>query len=614
MGLRCFLFSSDGGSAETIGQVLASLDVQGDVCADAVAAAEKIAHESFQIVIIDWDMQPEAELLLTTARERKASERPITLAIVTDDLGVPKALQAGANSILRRPLAVAQIKDTLTTARDLVRARREPSPAALSAKAAAGTSAPAPLPPMAPKTENTLRAGEFLQSAPVAPGGSFVTESDVPNPLEHPSNTPIDPLKDLEPVAASVAEKAVPLSTPASDEPRGLEWYLKRKGVTRPTAPAAPAPPRGDTPELLGFDQSPAAPKPTPRDTPPAESEQSKEAELFAYIEGNRPGDETPRKGFHIGKGAIFTAFVLASIAIAAAPQAPWHPQMRTFWSHEQRKLHAWLNPQPVTTQPSPAAHESFSRPGDEYKLPAAEAIPDATTDPSQIQVLPVVDPTAKKPTPDTTNPDSNAAQPAPADPSQAGPIEVKEAPVPQTTPEATPSAVAPTGSSAGSTTPVSAPGHAEAQSPAQPPISLSPAPVPRVQAPPRQPNMPGNIPQSIRSQMAPNTPDPGGFKRPDAALPAIEPVPVPENVERSLLIEQPPVQYPSAARGQQGTVVLQVLIGRDGIVQDAKFLQGSLAFARDAIDGVKKWKFKPYLMNGRPVSVQTTVSVSFKP
>ena len=51
-----------------------------------------------------------------------------------------------------------------------------------------------------------------------------------------------------------------------------------------------------------------------------------------------------------------------------------------------------------------------------------------------------------------------------------------------------------------------------------------------------------------------------------------------------------------------------------DGTVQDAKFLQGSLAFARTAIDGVKQWKFKPYIMNGRPVSVQTTMTMGFKP
>jgi periplasmic protein TonB len=113
---------------------------------------------------------------------------------------------------------------------------------------------------------------------------------------------------------------------------------------------------------------------------------------------------------------------------------------------------------------------------------------------------------------------------------------------------------------------------------------------------------------------MAALTPEASGNKPVDAAMPAIEPVDVPELTERALLTEQPPMSYPANARGQQGTVILQVLIGRDGAVQDAKFVQGSLAFARPAIDGVKQWKFKPYAMNGRAVSVQTTLTVKFKP
>ena len=80
------------------------------------------------------------------------------------------------------------------------------------------------------------------------------------------------------------------------------------------------------------------------------------------------------------------------------------------------------------------------------------------------------------------------------------------------------------------------------------------------------------------------------------------------------MLSDQPALPYPANAKGQQGTVILQVLVGRDGTVQDAKFLQGSLAFARAAIDGVKLWKFKPYTMNGHPVSVQTLMTISFKP
>ena len=70
----------------------------------------------------------------------------------------------------------------------------------------------------------------------------------------------------------------------------------------------------------------------------------------------------------------------------------------------------------------------------------------------------------------------------------------------------------------------------------------------------------------------------------------------------------------PGTAKGQQGSVILQVLIARDGSVEDAKFMQGSLAFARAATDAVKQWRFKPYKLNGRPVSTRTVLTLTFKP
>ena len=96
----------------------------------------------------------------------------------------------------------------------------------------------------------------------------------------------------------------------------------------------------------------------------------------------------------------------------------------------------------------------------------------------------------------------------------------------------------------------------------------------------------------------------------------SIEPVGLPESVAWGLLAQSVDPAYPDAAKasGQRGSVVLQVLIGRDGTVQDAKFLQGSLVFARAAIDAVKHWHFKPYTLNGRAVSVQSTITLNFKP
>ena len=655
MALRCLLFSSDAGTATPVLQVLAGLDVEGEHCSDAVAAVEKVTHQNFQLVIIDWDQQPEAGLLLTAARERKASERPLTLAIVSDDASVPQALQAGANSILRKPMMLNQVKDTLTTARDLLRSKQESAANAAQAAAAGASSGSVSTIPHSidSSKEKALRAGEFLHSAGTAPGGQFETDSDVHESLAPTSAEPVDPIRDLEPMAAAVAtnvaeEKLAPTPPPPppSNEPRGLEWYLKtRAGSTLPPSPERTSPPPAPgKPELVGFDQ-PYSPAPAatssneaPRSAPEVKPnqpdiqeqrqeqkrEQKKEAELFAYIEGgSSEADEKSGPRFR-HKGAIIGALVLASCAIAIAPQAPWHPNLRTFWIHKQQALRVWLNPQPVTPAQEPVAHENFGRAGDEYKLPVAETIPDATTDPSQIQVLPVVDPTIKKP----NSLGGNAIQLPPADPAAATPsdqtppsgAQTPENQAPQSAPESTQPSTAPAETSPSPAPPavaqvVSAPQHSDPFTAAPPPVVSAPArPAPPKNQEQHTASTPANVPSSLKSHMAAMTPDAGGNKSPESAMQSIEPVSVPEFNERALLLEQPEIAYPANPKAQPGTVILQVLIGRDGTVQDAKFMQGSLAFARSAIDGVKLWKFKPYVMNGRPVSVQTLLTISFKP
>ena len=632
MALRCFLFSSDEETTERLRQILLGIGVQAEFCSEAVVAVERITNQPYQVVIIDWDRQPEAGLLLTTARERKAAERPITLAIVSDDLGVPKALQAGANSVLRKPIVAAQAKDTLTTARDLLNAKQGSAASVAAAAGAAGGSSPGIVPasPHAAQ-ERPLRAGEFLQTAPVTPGGQFETEPGASAIPEQNAAAEINPLKNLAPVAAPVAQnKAAEPAPAASNDGRGLEWYLKNRVVA-----ASPSNAQRGNPDLMGYDQEayspPAEPEPVkpaplpklaapipPKPTPelPTWQEQKKEAELFSYIEsGSDSSDSTSQAGFRLGKRAIFFALLLAAFAVLAAPQAPWHAKMKELWASERLAMHAWLNPQPVTPPQAPTAHENFYRAGDEYKLPVAETIPDATTDPTQIKVLPTVDPTVKKPNTDANAVDPFVGQanspavdqpPAPpaADnqprsqpvPTQVAPLPSSPSPAPSPVVMPAPAVVHPDPFTSSKVTPL-----ASAPVPSRPPQAATVTP-------------PSNVPSSLKSQLASMTPDASGNKLPETALPSIEPVNVPEAAERALLTDQPAILYPGNVKGDQGTVVLQVLVGRDGTVQDVKFLQGSLVFARSAINGVKQWKFKPYTMNGRPVSVQTVLTMQFKP
>lgn len=624
MALRCFVFSPDEGTSDVIRQVLTGLDVEVESCPEAATAGEKIAKDSFQLVVIDWDQQPDATTMLTTARERKASERPLILAIVSDDPSVPKALQAGANSILRRPLLVNQVKDTLTTAHELMRARQGSAMAAHAAAAASAGSVSTASEDAKPEPgSDGLHPGEFLNAAPAAPNGRFETDANPPSAQDLAVAEHVSPLRDLEPMATSMP---APLPPPPAEEPRSLEELLRARGVGRRTGP--PEPPgsaTGGKPELLGFEQTPSHSSNPSAAAPARAREQRKEPELFSSIIGeSEQNNAASASRFRHAKGMIVVAAILAGCGVALAPQAPWHTTMQGLWAHGRRSFHTWLNPQPVTTPAAPAAHEDFSRAGDEYKLPVAEAIPDATTDPSQIHVVPVVDPTAKKPSNGAAGQDQptviDTPTTLPTDGTQPSATPTPDNPPPQATPAAAQPVAAPAPAVTASPAPVATVPPTTtpvAQNPAESAVTytaVSPSAPPKRQPSTYVPPPAPKVPSSLQSQMATMVPDASGNKAPEAGLPSIEPVAVTELTERALLSDQPPLDFPAAAGGQRGTVILQVLIGRDGNVQDAKFLQGSLAFARAAIDGVKQWKFKPYIMNGRPVSVQTTLTLKFPP
>jgi len=79
-------------------------------------------------------------------------------------------------------------------------------------------------------------------------------------------------------------------------------------------------------------------------------------------------------------------------------------------------------------------------------------------------------------------------------------------------------------------------------------------------------------------------------------------------------LIRRVPPVYPTEAKaaGIQGTVYLEITIGRDGAVKDAKLLAGAPALAPAAIDAVKQWLYRPTLLNGEPIEVLSLVNVNF--
>ena len=106
-------------------------------------------------------------------------------------------------------------------------------------------------------------------------------------------------------------------------------------------------------------------------------------------------------------------------------------------------------------------------------------------------------------------------------------------------------------------------------------------------------------------------------------SLPALAKTPEPTPVKRirvasrvaeaNLIRDVAPTYPPEAGRARvEGTVVLMAVIGKDGSVQDVRVESGLPLLAQAAIDAVKQWRYRPYLLNGEPVEIDSRITINF--
>jgi protein TonB len=83
--------------------------------------------------------------------------------------------------------------------------------------------------------------------------------------------------------------------------------------------------------------------------------------------------------------------------------------------------------------------------------------------------------------------------------------------------------------------------------------------------------------------------------------------------MQGNLLVKTMP-QYPAIAKAAriQGTVVLQATISKAGTIENLHVVSGPPMLQQAAMDAVRSWRYKPYLLNGDPVEVETQVNVVF--
>jgi protein TonB len=119
-----------------------------------------------------------------------------------------------------------------------------------------------------------------------------------------------------------------------------------------------------------------------------------------------------------------------------------------------------------------------------------------------------------------------------------------------------------------------------------------------------------GGVPGGVLSEVLLST----GSAPVLATTPTPKRIRVPARMAEANLVYDVAPKYPAeAGRARiEGTVVLLAVIGKDGTVEDVRVEKGLPVLAQAAIEAVKQWRYRPYLLNGEPVEVDSHITINF--
>jgi protein TonB len=104
------------------------------------------------------------------------------------------------------------------------------------------------------------------------------------------------------------------------------------------------------------------------------------------------------------------------------------------------------------------------------------------------------------------------------------------------------------------------------------------------------------------------------GQSGPKVQVAAPKKVNISAGVAVGMLIQKTAPLYPPIAKAARvsGTVVLQATISKTGVITNLHVVSGPAMLQQAAMDAVRTWRYRPYLLNNEPVEVETTVNVIF--
>jgi TonB family protein len=582
MGYQALLFCPDEKTARTVTQVLSELEFTVEACIEPFAAVKKLMGQHFDAVVVDCDNEQNATLLFKSARNSTSNQASLAVAVVEGQAGVAKAFRIGANLVLTKPINIEQAKGTLRVARGLLRKGDPTKPAA-----AAPASASVPAKPVAAKPASPVKP-----AAPTAPAAVATSRPAAP-PEARPapttalpataaaSSVPATPDDDLLEILDEPAATEVPVfnkfGASAAKLPAAAESKAAFKAglpATHGGAASAPAPAR----EVTHSHVAELSPSPTPAaaESPAAKPAEAAPTESSSYA-GSEPaftfgGANVPEKASGANK-KIFLGIAAAALVGAA---------LYFGWTKFQGRAS-----QPVTIQtpfaPAPVAVPQAAKPS---SAKPETAIPTSTGAPTASVSVPHTQPDAV-PAKDQAADDTDSASDDAAASSSAKP--------------------------SGSTLSAASKNPAAAKAAAAP-LVLKGGTTPAVHAKPAAPDAPAPDMIGIAATGS-SAPPPDLGSAESAPKPVLQTLSVSQGVSQGLLLKKVQPAYPKNALLMhiEGPVELMATISKNGDISHIKILSGDAQLTRAAAEAVKQWKYKPYLLNGEPVEIQTQVTINFK-
>jgi len=582
MGYQALLFCPDEKTARTVTQVLSELDFAVVPCTEPFAAVKKLMGEHFDAVVVDCDNEQNATLLFKSARNTVNNQSSLAVAVVEGQAGVAKAFRIGANLVLTKPINVEQAKGTVRVARGLLRKSEGAKPAAGAAGGAMKPAAAVPAPPRPAPQATVPMVSSARPAAPprvVASVPSEISDNDadifeVSEEIASPS---------IAPAAHSSAPKITSASAPATAEPKmekaASQQPASSSGFGR-SAASAPAPARETKPSAWPEDKASSTISEPESPVEGVAAGHSSSGEISVPATAFTFGGNAGRGGESASGGSKKTLLlVVAVVLIAALGYAVW----RQWSSSEAGSVPARIAVQPATPSatvpqvaPKAAPVATSSAPSS-----APSSIPDSTAAPqpdgttktssdtrttASTENAPV-HPSKVTASSDSAKPSAPAANKAPVAKASAEPMVIKNG---------------------------ASPLHTK-------PAAVADAPAPSISGTAATGDG-GALPNLMDSQSK-------------AATPVLQTLTVSQGVSQGLLVKRPQPTYPPNAMRMhiEGAVQLLATISKNGDISAVKVLSGDPQLSHAAVDAVKQWKYKPYLLNGEPVEIQTQVTVNFK-